>query len=48
MENLRREIHRRLGITELNESRPRWWTDRQKSLIAESIRDSRPLDLLKS
>jgi tRNA modification GTPase len=46
LKELRSEIHRRLGVVGLNESRPRWWTERQKTLIAESIRDSRPLDLL--
>jgi small GTP-binding protein len=47
LEKLRREIHRCLGVVGPNDSRPCWWTERQKALIAESIRDSRPLDLLK-
>jgi small GTP-binding protein len=44
MEKLRGEIHRRLGIARVNESRPRWWTERQRVLIADAIRDSRSLD----
>jgi small GTP-binding protein len=42
--DLRREIHRRLGIEGLNDSRPRWWTQRQKAILAESIAGSAPLD----
>jgi small GTP-binding protein len=40
LDQLRREIHKRLGIVGLNDSRPRWWTQRQKAILTESIRDS--------
>ncbi len=33
IEALHAAIHRELGITDLNENRPRWWTDRQKLLL---------------
>jgi small GTP-binding protein len=46
IDKLRCEIHRRLGITGLSESRPRWWTDRQKAILVESIRTSSPAGLL--
>ncbi len=42
---LRREIHRRLGVEGLHDSRPRWWTQRQRAILAESIESSTPLEL---
>ncbi|MGD0461044.1 MAG: GTPase [Tepidisphaeraceae bacterium] len=46
LDELRREIHQRLGIVALNDSGPRWWTQRQKAILAESIRNSQPPDQL--
>jgi small GTP-binding protein len=43
---LRHKIHQWLGIAALNESRPRWWTQRQKIILNESIQNSHSLHQL--
>jgi tRNA modification GTPase len=37
VDELCRAVHRRLGVAGLSESRPRWWTQRQKAVLGESI-----------
>ena len=37
IDNLYSAIHRELAITDLNQNRPRWWTDRQKSLLQTAM-----------
>ena len=37
MDDLCAAIHRQLGIERLGESRPRWWTERQRAVLAEAI-----------
>jgi small GTP-binding protein len=43
---LRGAIHGRLGIKAVDDSRPRWWTERQKAILTDSIHDVRALDRL--
>jgi small GTP-binding protein len=43
LDDLRRQIHQRLGIAQLHESQPRWWTPRQKIILNESIQNSHSL-----
>ncbi len=46
IKELCRAVHRRLGVVDINNSRPCWWTQRQKHLLMESIRNPRALTSL--
>jgi small GTP-binding protein len=39
-------IHRRMGIGRLDESRPRWWTERQRAVLTEAIANPAALEKL--
>jgi small GTP-binding protein len=39
-------IHQRMGIGRLDESRPRWWTERQREILTEAIENPEALEKL--
>jgi len=39
-------IHQRMGIGRLDESRPRWWTERQRNILTEAIGNPAALEKL--
>jgi small GTP-binding protein len=39
-------IHQRMGIQFLDESRPRWWTERQRAVLTEAIENPAALEKL--
>jgi small GTP-binding protein len=46
IDELCRAMHRRMGIERLDESRPRWWTERQRDILTEAIANPASLEKL--